>query len=98
MVFGDKAYCERPAQEAIARNGCHSGAILKNNMKQKNKDKDRWLSAVRMPFEGVFAHQNKRARYRGLVKTLFQAFLQAMARNFSLLTRINSPPLALVAS
>lgn len=98
MVFGDKAYCERPAQEAIARNGCHSGAILKNNMRQKNRDKDRWLSAVRMPFEGIFAHQNRRARYRGLVKTQFQAFLQAMARNFSLLTRINSPPLALTAS
>jgi len=32
---------------------CHSGAVLKNNMKGKNKDKDRWLTSVRVPFEGV---------------------------------------------
>jgi len=98
MVVGDKAYCEKPAQEAIARRGCHSGAILKNNMKRKNKDKDRWLSSIRMPFEGVFAHQSKTARYRGLVKIQFQAFLQAIAFNFSLLVRIKGPPLFCVTS
>lgn len=95
MIFGDKAYCEKPAQEAIARRGCHSGAILKNNMLGKNKDKDRWLSSVRMPFEGTFADLSKRARYKGVVKLQFQALLQGIAFNFMRLLKINSAPLLL---
>jgi len=34
--------------------------ILKNNMKNKNKDKDRWISGLRAPCEGTFSKQNKR--------------------------------------
>lgn len=36
MVFSDKAYCEKPAQQAMKAKGCHSGAIKKNNMKDKD--------------------------------------------------------------
>ena len=32
MVFGDKAYCLSSAQKIMQAHGCHSGAILKNNM------------------------------------------------------------------
>lgn len=56
MVIGDKAYCLKSAQEAMAANGCHSGAVLRNNMKEKNKDKDRWLTGLRAPFENVFSN------------------------------------------
>jgi len=96
MVFGDKAYSERPAQQALKRRGCHSGAILKRNMKGKDRDKDRWLSAVRMPYEGVFAHLSKKARYRGKLKTQFQALMQALGYNLRRLIRINAPPLQLL--
>ena len=43
MVIADKAYCVKPAQDIMRKNGCHSGAILKENMIGKNRDKDRCL-------------------------------------------------------
>ncbi len=81
MLLMDKAYCGKKAQNIVKRNNCHSGAILKNNMKAKNRDKDRWLQKLRMPFEGVFAHQRKRAKYRGIKKVQGQVFMQATAWN-----------------
>ena len=93
MVFGDKAYCLKSAQNSIKAHGCHSGAILKNNMKAKNKDKDRWLTRVRAPFEGVFSKDETRARYRGLMKMQLQAFMEAIVFNVKRLLVINAPPL-----
>ncbi len=29
-------------------------------------DRDGWLSAMRSPYERVFAHRNRRVRYKGL--------------------------------
>ena len=96
MVFGDKGYCVGEVQSTLAARGCHSGVILKRNMKKKNVDKDRWLSAVRMPFEGVFATLGKKARYRGVVKNQFQAFMQALAFNLKRLIKIEVSPIPLV--
>jgi len=48
-----------------------------------------------MPFERTFAHLNKRARYKGVVKLQFQALLQGIAFNFMRLLKINSAPLLL---
>ena len=93
MVIGDKAYCLKSAQNAMAIRGCHSGAVLRNNMKNKNKDKDRWLTSVRAPFESVFAKWQRRARYRGLVKVQLQALMEAMVFNVKRLLVINAPPL-----
>lgn len=87
MNLMDKAYSTKEAQKITRKNNCHSGAILKNNMKQKNFDKDRWLQKVRMPMEGVFAHLSKRAKYRGTVKVQGQAFMQATAWNLKCLLR-----------
>jgi IS5 family transposase len=81
MVFADKAYCLKSAQIAMQANGCHSGAILKRNMKAKNKDLDRWISGVRAPFEGIFSKQEKRARYRGTAKVQMQAFMDSIVHN-----------------
>lgn len=81
MAFCDKAYCTQKAQHTLKSQGCHSGAILKNNMNGKNHDKDRWLTLVRMPYEGVFSFFKKRARYRGSTKVQPQGFLQAIAFN-----------------
>lgn len=93
MVFGDKAYCLSAAQTEMKKRGCHSGAILKDNMKGKDKNKDRWLTGVRAPFEGVFSKDETRARYRGLVKMQMQAFMEAIAFNVKRLLVIKSPPL-----
>jgi IS5 family transposase len=93
MVFADKAYCLHEAQAVMKQRGCHSGAILRENMKDKNADKDCWLTKVRMPFEGVFSKMNKRARYRGLAKIQLQAFMDAIVFNVTRLTAINSVPL-----
>lgn len=80
-VFGDKGYCVRPAQRILKRKGCHDATIKKNNMKEKDRRKDGWLSAMRSPYERVFAHRNKRVRYRGLKKVQFQAGIRALVFN-----------------
>ena len=80
-ALGDKGYCTQAAEQAMAAKGCHSGAIKKKNMKGKNRDKDRFLTRLRMPFEGTFSKMNKRARYRGLAKVQMQAFAQAIVCN-----------------
>ena len=41
-----------------------------------------------MPFERVFSKQCKRARYKGVAKTQFQAFMQALAHNLKRLVVI----------
>lgn len=92
MVFADKAYSMSSAQVAMKKRGATSAAILKNNMKKKNKDLDRWRSAVRAPFESVFSKFEKRARYRSLAKVQFQLFMEAIVHNVKRLVQINSPP------
>ena len=93
MVFADKAYCLKKAQEAIVHREASSGAILRQNMISKNKDLDRWRSAIRAPFEGVFSKFEKRARYRGQAKVQFQFFMEAIVYNVKRLVKINAPPL-----
>jgi len=80
-TYADKAYCVAPAKQAAAKHGCHLAAIKKNNMKGKSKDKDAWYTKLRAPYEQVFAHQSKRARYRGIAKNQFAAFMQAICFN-----------------
>ena len=93
MVFGDKSYCLEPAQTQMAIRGAVSGAILKNNMSEKNKDLDRWRSSVRAPFEGIFSKCEKRSRYRGHAKVQFQFFMDAIVHNVKRLVAIKAPPL-----
>ena len=92
MIFADKAYCLAKAQKAMADNGAVSAAILKNNMKSKNKDLDRWRSGIRAPFEGIFSKFEKRARYRGLAKVQLQLFMDAIVWNVKRLVKILDPP------
>jgi transposase, IS5 family len=81
MAFLDKGYCGKAAAQWMRIQECHNGAIKKQNMKDKNRDRDRWLSSVRMPYESVFSKQSKRSRYRGTRKVQFQAFMQALVHN-----------------
>lgn len=81
MVFMDKLYDCQEAERVLKDNHCHSAIIRKNNNKLKNKDKDRWLSSVRMPFEGTFSKLRRRAKFRGLNKVNFQCIFEAICHN-----------------
>jgi hypothetical protein len=56
---------ERPyegSEESMKANSCHSGAIMKNNRKEKNKEKDKWISKLRSPSENTFSKLQKKSR------------------------------------
>lgn len=80
-VYADKGYCTQPARTVTARKGCHLAAIKKNNMKDKNADKDRWYSKIRAPYERVFSQAPKRVRYKGIAKNQFAEFMNALCFN-----------------
>ena len=68
-----------PTKTTLKRKGCHDATIKKANMKGKDAKKDPWLSAMRSPYERVFAHRNRRVRYHGLKKV--QLGIRALAFN-----------------
>jgi len=79
-VLGDKGHVGTIRH--IQGLGLHPMIILRNNMKVKNRDLDRWISKLRAPCERVFSKQNKRVRYKGVVKNQGAEFLYACAFNF----------------
>lgn len=81
LVFMDKLFDCQEADFWIKANGCQAATIRKKNNPKKNKDLDRWLSGIRMPFEGTFSKQRKRAKYRGQIKVAFQCFAEAIIHN-----------------
>ena len=95
-VFGDKGFCVDPAQSILRRKGCHDATIKKNNMKGKDHRKDSWLSAMRSPYERVFAHRNKRVRYRGLKKVQFQVGIRALVFNLKRVMTLGIPNIDLL--
>lgn len=96
-VYADKGYCDKNAKQTARSKNLHLAAIKKNNMKNKNRDLDRYYTALRAPFERVFSKQNKRVRYKGIAKNQFTAFMQAIAFNFKRLLAITTlPPLPTV--
>ena len=94
-IYGDKGYCTKPAKKTAAIKGVHLASIKCNNMITKNKDLDRWYSKIRAPYERVFSKQNKRVRYRGLVKNQFAAFMEAICFNLRRLTVLAPPDIIL---
>lgn len=81
LVLEDKGYDYNAAFEEIIAGGAYPGIIRKNNNKQKKHDLDHWISAVRMPFEGVFSKLRKRAKFRGLSKVRFQCLMEGICHN-----------------
>jgi len=88
MVFMDKGYDYQEADQWIKANDCVPATLRKNNNKEKNFALDRWRSGIRMPFEGTFSKQRKRAKYRGQAQVLFQCFAEAMVYNLKKAIRI----------
>lgn len=89
-VFGDKGYCTKDSTTSIKKKGLHDCTIKKNNMKNKNKDKDRWISQMRSPYERVFSKMSKRVKYRGVEKNQFAFFMDAIAHNFKRLMTLDN--------
>jgi len=81
MVFMDKLYDTKKSYLILKANNCASATIMKNNNKNKDKDLDKWRSHIRMPYEGTFSKLEKRTRYRGRIKVLFQCFTEAICHN-----------------
>ena len=94
-IYADKGYCTKPAMIAAAQKGCHLRAIKKNNMKDKNKEQDRWFSHLRSPYARVFSHQSKRVRYHGIAKNPFAEFMKAICFNLKRLLILDQPSLSL---
>lgn len=92
-VVGDKGYCVGPAIKSIKKKGCHDATIKKDNMLCKNRDKDRFLTKLRSPYESVFSQDNKRVRYVGVAKNQFTEIMNALSFNFKRLITINAPPI-----
>lgn len=80
-VFADKWYCIKPAIISAKKKWLHLCAIKKNNMKDKNKDQDRFFSKLRSPYERVFSKMNHRVRYKSVFKNQFTAFMEAISFN-----------------
>lgn len=81
MVIADKGYDTTAAHDLLISRNLHPGIIHKNNRAIKNHDLDRFLSKLRLPLEGSFAHLHRRAKYRGIAKVQFQAFAEAICFN-----------------
>ena len=77
-----KATATKMLDRVALTKGLHLCAVKKNNMKGKNRDLNRYYTAIRAPFEHVFSKQNKRVRYRGIAKNQFSAFMQEISFNF----------------
>ena len=80
-IYADKGYCDKQTHFDAKRSGCILKAILKNNMKNKNKDRDTFISKMRSPYERVFSQTNHRTRYKGVVKNQFAIFMESLAFN-----------------
>lgn len=95
-IYADKGYCTKPAQITAKVKNLHLAAIKNNNMKDKNRDKDRWYSSVRASFESVFSKRNKNTRYNGIAKNQFAGFMYAICFNLKRLIVLNIPNLCII--
>ena len=80
-VYADKGYCDINAKKAASRKALHLAAVKKNNMTGKDRDKDRFYTKMRSPYERVFSKTNHRVRYLGIAKNQFTAFMESIAFN-----------------
>jgi IS5 family transposase len=95
-VVADKIYSDGKARRELKARKLHSMAIKKRNAKDKNREKDAFLSRLRMPFEGVFSKMPKRARYRGTAKVYLQAVMDSIVHNIKRLVKIEIEAVPLV--
>ena len=93
-TYADKGYCSKESNKVAKSKNVHLVAIKKNNMKDKNKDLDRWVTKIRSPYERVFSRENKRVRYAGIAKNQFAEFMKAICFNLRRVKVITAPSFA----
>ncbi len=84
------------SQRASKSKNVYLVAIKKNNMKDKNRDLDRWITVIQRPYERVFSEQNRRMHYIVIAKNQFAEFMNAICLNLCRLTVIKPHFLALI--
>lgn len=89
-VYADKGYCSKEMEIELQKRNCVLRAIKKNNMKDKNRDLDRFITKIRAPYERMFSQMRKRARYIGRIKNQFSEFLDAMSFNLKRLVVLSA--------
>lgn len=94
-VYADKGYCDKNAKKAASKRNLHLAAVKKNNMKDKNKDLDKFYTKLRSPYERVFSKTSHRVRYQGVAKNQFTAFMESIAHNLKRIVILNEiyPPI-----
>ena len=78
-IFADKGYVG--AIDEIKRRFLIPRVILRDNMKEKDRKRDKEISKQRAPFERTFSKQDRRVRYRGTVKNQAAEYMNAIAYN-----------------
>jgi IS5 family transposase len=80
-IYADKGYATKRTNQDAKRKNYYLRAIKKNNMKNKNKEQDKFISKMRSPYERVFSKTNHRVRYKGIAKNQFAVFMESIAFN-----------------
>lgn len=93
VIVADKGYGIGRSKELIIERDLGDFTIKKNNAKDKNKDKDRFISRIRAAYEGFFSSINKRTRYKGLEKNNYSFLMESIAFNVKLLSKLGVPKL-----
>jgi len=88
-IYADKGYCDKNAKAVTEKRNLHLAEVKKNNMKDKNKDLDKFYTKLRAPYERVFSKTNHRVRYIGIVKNQFTALMEAISHNFKRMVVLN---------
>ena len=65
-LYGNKGFCGRNPEREARKRFCTPRLIKRNNMLEKNRDLDRYLTKIRSPYERVFSKESKKARYAGI--------------------------------
>lgn len=87
-LYGDKGFCGKRAEKEALKKGCHPRFMKRNNMKEKDRDLDRYLTKIRAPYERVFSQDNKKAGYEGIRKNFFGEIMTSIAFNCKRLVSI----------
>lgn len=80
-IYADKGFCSKKLEERLEKKRCTLRAVKRNNMKDKDQDFDKYITAWRAPFERMFSKMRKRARYRGKEKNYFAEIVDCISFN-----------------
>ena len=93
MVLTDRGYDTNKVEDKVAKRNLVSGIRKRKIRKNRDPDRDKWVTRLWSPFESVFRYADKVTLYKGLSKVKFHQVLDTFALNLKRLVRINGTPL-----